>query len=92
MKILDMGRRAGIRNLYNKINQKYLNITREDIKQFIIKQGSYQLTKEQEQVINKPIIGKYPNQRWAVDLIDMEYYSGHNNNKKYVMTVIDFFI
>ena len=61
------------------------------MKQFIINQPAYQLTKNPNKTINKPIIGLYPNHRWSCDLIDLTYYAGFNRSRKYILTVIDFF-
>jgi hypothetical protein len=61
----------GIQSMYNKINSQFLNIRREDVKEFLTNQSIYQINKQEPRPINKPIIGKYPNHRWAIDLIDM---------------------
>ena len=42
-------------------------------------------------MVNRPIIAKYPNHRWAADLVDMGYYSADNKNFKWILTIIDFF-
>jgi hypothetical protein len=34
--------------------------------------------------INKPIITRFPNERWSADLIDMKSYSGHNEQQKWI--------
>ena len=86
-----IGTGMGIRSFYNKVIDHYLGIKRETVRQFLIRQEPYQLRKQPDKPINKPIIGEYPNQRWAVDLIDLTYIEGYNSHKKYIMTVIDFF-
>lgn len=82
---------VGIKSFYDKVTQKYLNIKREDVRKFLVKQYPYQLTMTQKKSINKPISASFPNHRWACDLIDLTYYAGHNKKKKYILTVIDYF-
>ena len=86
-----IGTGTGIKSFYYKVIDKYLGIKRADVKDFIINQVPYQLRKQVDKPINKPIIAEYPNQRWAVDLIDLSYIRGYNSKKEYIMTVIDFF-
>ena len=39
--------------------------------------------------VNKPIEASVPNERWAIDLIDMNaFQNGHN---KWIMVIIDYF-
>ena len=86
-----IGLGSGVKSFYNKVRDRYLGIKRDDIITFLNSQEAYQLTKKEKPVINRPIIGKYPNHRWAIDLIDMNYYKSSNNNYKWILTVIDFF-
>ena len=81
----------GIDSFYNNVRQKYLNITRDEVSEFIKGKTTYQLTKKEPPKINKPIIAYYPNERWAIDLVDVKIYSGHNSQKKYILTAIDYF-
>ena len=81
----------GIDSFYNNVRQKYLNITRDEVSEFIKGKPTYQLTKKEPPKINKPIIAYYPNERWAIDLVDVKIYSGHNSQKKYILTAIDYF-
>jgi hypothetical protein len=81
----------GIANFYKYVCSKYINITRNDIKEFLKKQPNYQMNKPITHRVNKPIIAKAPNSIWCVDLIDLAKYSGHNNFFKYVMLIVDTF-
>jgi len=81
----------GIQSFYNKINSQFLNIRRKDVSEFLKNQSVYQMNKQEPRPINKPIIGKYPNHRWAIDLIDMSKYAGHNNQNHWILTCIDYF-
>jgi len=85
------GTGAGIRSFYNKVNGKYLGIKRKDVEEFLKNQQFYQLTKSKPNVVNRPIIAKYPNHRWAVDLVDMNYYIQSNRGYRYILSCIDFF-
>ena len=79
-------------SFYQKVQQFYLNITRVEAATFLKKQGAYQLTtRTQPIVINKPFYAKYPNHRWATDLIDVNYWGPYNGGKKYILTAIDYF-
>ena len=82
---------GGIQSFYNKIADKYLNIRRSQVEDFIKQQTPYQLTKQDRKPINKPIISDYPNERWATDLVDLSSYSKHNKKNRYIMTVIEYF-
>jgi transposase InsO family protein len=91
---IKIGTGSSVRNFYYKVLQKYLNIKRSDIENFLKDQPFYQITTHQKQKsINKPNISKYPNYKWSADLIDLTIYSNKKDNKKnkYILTVIDNF-
>ena len=46
----------GIDSFYSNVRQKYLNITRDEVSEFIKGKTTYQLTKKKPPKINKPII------------------------------------
>ena len=81
----------GIRTFYSKVAAIYLNINRDDVRDFLQSQTVYQLIKAEPHHVNKPIIATYPNQRWAIDLIDINIYSEKNNGMKFILTGIDHF-
>ena len=82
---------SGIVQFYHLVTGKYLNIRRKDVAEFLKKQKVYQLTRNTNHVINKPILADKPNQRWAIDLIELERYEKQNKNYRYILTVIDHF-
>ena len=82
---------VGLESFYKKVRMKYLNLTREETKEFLKNQSYYQLTKQQIKTTNKPIVVSYPNERWSADLIDMNQYASSNSNNKFILTVIDNF-
>ncbi len=64
----------GVTNFYKYVISKFINITREDVNNFLSTKGFYQVSQSITKRINKPIISKYPNQMWGIDLIDMNEY------------------
>ena len=82
---------SGVVNFYKTIRTKYLNIKRDDVEAFIKKQVNKQLINNFTHRINKPILSKYTNQIWCLDLIDVETYGTRNKNYNYILNVIDVF-
>ena len=67
-----------------------MNITKEETDTFLRKQGDYMITRIPRQPrVNKPIEAlSVPNERWAIDLIDMNtFQNGHN---KWIMVIIGY--
>ena len=87
----DAGLGKAILTLYRYVREKYINIARKQVEDFIKGQTNYQLTKDFSHRINKPIVAKYPNQIWCIDLIDLNAYKKENKNYRYIMTVVDVF-
>ena len=86
------GAGASARNFYYKVVDKYLNITREDVTDFVNDQAPHQITThKQEKRLDAPKQSPYPNYKWACDLIDMSLYSKKNKGNNYILTVIDHF-
>ena len=82
----------GIQSLYDLVvDNGIIGISKARIKEFLLKQASYQFTAKEKKLVNKPIIARYPNERWSADLIDMASYSGYNGGKKWILTIIDNF-
>lgn len=81
----------GAYNLFKYIQSKYIGITRNDVQQFIEMQSDFQMTQPASHRVNKPIVSKFPNQLWAIDLIDLQPYMSSNYNWRYIMTVVDIF-
>lgn len=82
---------AGIVAFYKTIREKYLNIKRSDVSAFIKRQPIPQMTSIFKHRTNKPIISKFPNQLWAVDLIELQYYKSKNRNYTYIFNAVDIF-
>ena len=54
----------GITMFYHTICEKYLNIRRIDVSNFLKNQKIYQITRTQHHVINKPILSRNVNERY----------------------------
>jgi hypothetical protein len=82
---------SGVVQFYHNICLKYLNIQRKDVADFLIRQKTYQISRNTRHKINKPILASAPNERYAIDLIDMNRYTDKNRGYRYILTCIDFF-
>ena len=81
----------GVINFYKLITSKYINITRDDARDFLQRQANYQMTRPITHRTNKPIVAEAPNLIWCIDLVDVSNYSGHNNRWIYLFVCIDVF-
>ena len=81
----------GVVAFYKYVISKYIGITREDVNQYLSTKGYFQMSQSITKRINKPIIAKYPNQMWGIDLIDLNDYKSSNSKWRYIMTVVDIF-
>ena len=85
----------GITMFYHTICDKYLNICRNDVSNFLKNQKIYQITRTQNHVINKPILSRNVNERYGIDCIDMTSFAkengGINNGYKFILRVVDYF-
>jgi len=87
----NLGLGFGIASFYHVVINKYIGIKRDDIEEFLKNQTVYQLTKEPHKGVNKPILSSFPNERWAIDLVDMNPYKDENGGYRYILTCIDYF-
>jgi hypothetical protein len=94
-KDLKTGVAQGISMFYNRIRDKYLNIRRKDVGDFLKSQKVYQITRPQNHIENKPILATSPNERWGIDCINMVSYANANGGIdrgiKFILTVVDYF-
>jgi hypothetical protein len=83
----------GLGAFYNQISMSYLNIQKKLTDAFLRSQGDYQIGRVPRQIINKPITARVPNERWAIDLIDMKAYKSILLNKgmEYIFSAVDYF-
>ena len=86
----DFSTGSGQQSLYFKVRDKYLNIKRNDVAEFLKRQPAFQMTRRVRHHINKPIRASEENERWAIDLIDTgEDYV--DNGFRYLLTCVDYF-
>jgi len=93
-----MGVGDGQRMFYEKLCAKYIGIKRAVAAAFLKKQPTYQETRPLNHVLNKPIYASNPNERWAIDLMDMTpYFNAEdqegrlvNGGFRYILNCIDF--
>ena len=77
----------GASKLYHRVCQNYIGIKRYEVADFLKKQQPYQLSYTFKHQVNKPILASYPNERWAIDLIDMSrLIKGYNIQSEAVYT------
>jgi hypothetical protein len=90
---IQRGLGTGLGQFYHQIAMSYLNIPKTLTDDFLRKQGDYIVAKIPYKLVNKPITSKVPNERWGVDLINMNAYNipGVNGNKQFILTVVDYF-
>ena len=88
---VEIGVGSGVTQFYFKVVSKYLNITRNDCADFLDRQKTFQITRPINHQINKPVLASRPNERWSIDLVDMNNYKARNSNNRYILTCIDYF-
>ena len=89
---IKFGAGASARNFYYKIIDHYLNITRQDVTDYVNDQPAHQITTHQlPRRVDPQKLSPYPNYKWACDLIDMSIYSKKNKGFNYILTIIDHF-
>lgn len=81
----------GIKKLYEVIADTYLGITREAVRKYLQSNPKYQLSRPYVKAVNKPILAKKANERWMIDLVDMNPLIQQNNGYRYILTCIDVF-
>jgi hypothetical protein len=76
----------------------YLGINRKETSLFLKKDGNYQISRQYQKIVNKPILAKTSNERWSADCIHIKQYglphmgdvnlTGH---ALFILTVVDYF-
>lgn len=82
----------GLGAFYKQIAQSYLNIPKPVTDEFLKQQSNYQIQRVPRRIVNRPVTSKVSNERWAIDLIDMQAYNPVvNAQRKYIFTCVDNF-
>ena len=80
---------TGINSFYTLVCRHYLGITKALVAIFLKTKGDYQVGRSYQKVQNAHILAKTSNERWGMDLIDMNAYNDHHN--VWIVTVVDYY-
>ena len=84
---LKPGSFSGARSL-----QRYSNVNKSDVEDFLSKQWTYNLHKPVRQKFKRRrYVTSGMNRQWQADLVEMGKFAKENKNYKYMLTVIDIF-
>src|SRR5277367_4363923 len=81
---------VGINQLQRRLKEKGVKLSQKELQSFLQKQLTYTL--------HKPVKHKFPTRKvyvsgiddqWQADIVDMQSFSKHNDDYKYILTVID---
>lgn len=92
-----LGLSLGINSFYNQVVQHYIGINRRFTTNFLKQQGDYQVGHPYIKKVNRPILSKASNERWGVDMLDLNIYRfnndppTHNDGYRYILLVVDYF-
>lgn len=77
----------GIAPFYKRLSSEYANLTRDECESFLKTQAGYQLRKQPQKVVNRPILASQAGEKVECDEVDMSRweYRGY----KYFVTVVD---
>ena len=90
---IQRGLGQGLASFYRQVCETHLNIKKSETDAFLRRQADYQITRIPKRPrVNKPIQAEVPNERWGVDMIDMNAYaSPANHMRRWILTVVDYF-
>jgi hypothetical protein len=90
---IQRGLGQGLTSFYKQVCETHLNIKKSETDAFLRRQGDYQIARiPRRPRVNKPIQAEVPNERWGVDMIDMNAYaSPANHMRRWILTVVDYF-
>ena len=81
----------GQNNWYRLITQHVLGITKRQAIEFLKSKEVYQLTRDPNKAVNKPLLASRPYQIYAIDLVDVARYKQGNNRYIFILTIVDLF-
>lgn len=86
-------RSLGIYNAYTKlVKQKYLNISRNDVKEYFKKAQVIRMSRVKHvQPIKQSYLPKHSFQQWQIDLMDLQDFSKYNKKYAWVLVIVDIF-
>jgi hypothetical protein len=81
----------GINSFYDTVRTGFVGITRKRVEEYLKRQDIYQLSFHQPKRTQKPVYANFCNEKWGCDLLDMNPLVGYNHQRRYILTVIDYF-
>ena len=81
----------GAQKLYQIIKQEGIQATLKQVKEVVAKQAAFQLHKKQKKKLERHMIAYAPNEKWLIDLLDMQNYARQNKGYRYILLGIDVF-
>lgn len=81
----------GIQKFYEVLADKYLGVTRDMCRNFLMKQEAFQQTRQFKKKVNRPVLSRGVDHLWSMDLVDMTRFAWANNGNKYILVVVDVF-
>ena len=86
------GAYAGLDTFYNTIKSRGINISKEEIKNWLSQQESYIYHFPVKKIFKRlSYLIRHKDDLWQADLCDYSNIKEYNNNYKYILTVIDIF-
>jgi len=80
----------GINKFDERVKQKYLGITSEDVRQFLRRFESHQVHQGIPKAkVTKPIVVKQAGKYMQIDLSDFSEYKGYNKMYRYILSAVD---
>ncbi|RWR99765.1 hypothetical protein B4U79_03256, partial [Dinothrombium tinctorium] len=83
---------ASIEKLYNFAKEKFPNVNKDEIKDWLSEQLTYTLHKQARKRFKRnKLLVSHIDEQWQADLPDMREVSSENKGFKYILTIIDIF-
>ena len=84
---------TGQNQFHTLVASHCLNIKRVQTTAFLKRQGNYHLPRQYEKIINKPILANVANERWGMDLINLDnpILIAANHSHRFILVVVDYF-
>ena len=84
---------VGLNSFYHLVTKSWLGISKTEATDYLKTKADYQIARSYKKVQNAYILAKTPNERWAMDLIDMGAYpqAVPYHEYEYILTVVDCF-
>ena len=78
-------------NLYTIMKEAGEKVTSKEVQQVVNEQLASQLHKKQKVKISSHMVAYFENEKWLMDLLDMQIFAGSNKGYRYILIVVDVF-